>query len=126
MMDDLERALLEAQKVEPDVDMRARVLGATAPLVRPDRSALDRIWFSPRWRVAAVLAALVIAVLNIVPAGGVSSAIAPQDLRPDHNTEAVAKAAREAGFTPDDTAALCAQAIAAARAAMMRTAGAGV
>ena len=38
-----------------------RVLATTMPLVRPDSSRLDRVWFSPRWRTAAVLALLALA-----------------------------------------------------------------
>ncbi len=119
MMDDLERSLRDTGKAEPGADVRARVLAAAVPLVQPDRSRLDRIWFSQGWRVAAVLAALVLAVLNVVPAPGIGSTLAAQDPRPADNTQAVVTAAREAGLTPDVTVALCAQAIAAARAAAM-------
>ena len=115
MMDDLERSLLDAGKVQPGAEVRARVLAAAAPLVRPDRSQLDRIWFSHRWRMAAVLAALLLAVLNVVPASGTAPTLAAQAPRPADNTQAVVTAAREAGLTPDVTVALCAQAIAAAR-----------
>ena len=61
MIDDIERQLLEAERPEPRADMRARVLAATMPLVRSDASRLDRVWFSPRWRMAALLALVVLA-----------------------------------------------------------------
>ena len=124
MMDDLERSLLDAGKVQPGAEVRARVLAAATPLVRPDRSHLDRIWFSRRWRMAAVLAALLLAVLNAVSPNTAASTLAAQDVRPAGNTQVVAMAAREAGLTPDVTVVLCAQAIAAARTVTATEAGA--
>jgi len=120
-MDDLERSLLDAERPEPGADVRARVLAATMPLVQPDDSRLDRVWFSPKWRVAAVLAVLVLAGVDAVSGRIIAWEPAAQDRPAANTTQAVAMAAREAGLTSDDTAALCAQAIAAARAATMIT-----
>ena len=119
MMDDLERSLLDAERPGPGADVRARVLGATMPLVRSDDSRLDRIWFSPKWRVAAVLMLLLFPSIDAVSTRFVASAPATQEGATANTVQAVETAAREAGLTPDDTAALCGQAIAAAGAATM-------
>lgn len=55
MTNDIERELLRAGQPDLPPDLRLRVLAATGPLVQPHVSRLDAIWFSPRWRVAAVL-----------------------------------------------------------------------
>jgi len=125
-MDDLERRLLDAERPEPGADVRARVLAATMPLVRPDDSRLDRIWFSPRWRVAAVLMLLFLPGIDAVSTR--PSALAPtwQDRAAAAGTvKAVEMAAREAGLTPADTGALVEQAIAAARASAIASLDAG-
>ena len=115
-MDDVERSLLDAERPEPGADVRARVLAATMPLVRPDDSRLDRIWFSPRWRTAAVLAVLVLAGADAVSGRIRAWALAAEDRRAADTVRAVEMAAREAGLPPSDAAALVAQAIAATRA----------
>ena len=125
MMEDLERQLLEAERPELEAAMRARVLAATMPLVRPEASRLDRVWFSPKWRTAAVLALVVLAGVELAPRRSVKSAPMPLDRATTDITQAVATAAREVGLRPDDTAALCAQAIAAARAAISTAPEAG-
>lgn len=111
MMDDLERALLDAGRVEPGADVRARVLAATMPLVRADDSRLDRIWFSVRWRSAAALSLLVLAGADRVTPRVVAWGTVAQDHLAANSAKAVAMAAREVGLTPDDTAVLIAQAI---------------
>jgi len=115
-MDDVERSLLDAERPEPGADVRARVLAATMPLVRPDDSRLDRIWFSPRWRTAAVLAVLVLAGADAASRYTAPWAPAAQDRMASDTVRAVETAAREAGLPPSDAAALVAQAIAATRA----------
>ena len=118
-MDDIERQLLEAERPEPRGEVRARVLAATMPLVRPDASRLDRVWFSPRWRMASVLVFVVLVGIDLVPQLMPDSALMPQDHPTADITQAVAMAALEVGLTPDDAAALCAQALAAAKATTM-------
>jgi hypothetical protein len=111
MMDDLERALLDAGRVEPGADVRARVLAASTPLVRADDSRLDRIWFSVRWRAAAALSLLALAGAEMATPRAVAWAIVAQDHLVANSARAVAMAAREVGLTPDDTAVLVAQAV---------------
>ena len=55
MTNDIERELLRAGQPDLPPALRQRVLATTTPLVQPNVSRLDVIWFSPRWRVAAVL-----------------------------------------------------------------------
>jgi len=125
MKDDLERSLLDAGRVEPGADVRARVLAATVPLVRRDDSRLDRVWFSPRWRVAAVLMLVLLPGIDVVSTRlFVSMPVAEVRASAAGTVQAVEVAAREAGLPPDERAALVAQAIAAARAATMRAPGA--
>jgi hypothetical protein len=119
MMDDLERTLLDAERPEPGADVRARVLATTMPLVRPDRSRLDRVWFSPRWRAAAVLALLALAGVETASRYIVTWEPAGQDRAAANTTQTVTMVAREAGLTSDETAALCTQASAAASAAVV-------
>ena len=112
-MDDLERSLLDAEKPEPGPDVRARVLAASMPLVRADDSRLDRMWYSRKWRVAAVLALLILAGVEwMAPQIVAWAPVAPEHLTAN-SAKAVAMAASEVGLTPDDTAVLIAQAIAA-------------
>jgi hypothetical protein len=111
MMDDLERALLDAERAEPGSEMRARVLAAAMPLVRADASLLDRVWFSVRWRAAAALSLLALAGVDMVSPGIAGWAPVAQDHVAPNLAKAVAMAAREVGLTPDDTAVLIAQAI---------------
>lgn len=122
-MEDLEQQLLKAEQPELEGAMRARVLAATMPLVRPEARRLDRGWFSPRWRTAAVLALVILAGVELASRRNVESM--PQDPPPADPIQAIVTAAQEAGLTPSDTAALCAQAIAAARAAISTAPEAG-
>jgi hypothetical protein len=55
MTNDIERKLLRAAQPDLPTDLRQRVLATVSPLVQPHVNRLDAIWFSPRWRVAAVL-----------------------------------------------------------------------
>jgi hypothetical protein len=119
MMDHLERTLLDAERPVPGADVRVRVLASTMPLVRPDSSRLDRLWFSPRWRTAAVLALLALAGVETASRYIVTLEPAGQDVAAANATQSVAMAAREGGLTADETVALCAQASAAARAAVV-------
>jgi hypothetical protein len=111
MMDDLERALLDAGRVQPGPEVRARVLAASMPLVRADDSRLDRIWFSVRWRAAAALSLLALAGADMMTPSVVAWTAVAQDHLAANSAQAVAMAAREVGLTPDDTAVLIAQAV---------------
>jgi hypothetical protein len=116
MMDDIERQLRAAERPEPRVELRAHVLATVMPLVRPDGSRLDRIWFSRGWRTAAVLALVVLAGLHLAPWSTLDSAPMTQDHPTADAAQSVAMAAREAGLSQADAVALGAQALAAARA----------
>ena len=111
----VERLLLEAEWLEPHGDVRRRVLGAAMPLVRPDRSRLDRIWFSPTYRLAAVLALIVLIGVDVVSGRLVSMASGAQERRASDVAQAVAMAALDAGLTPAEAAALAEQALDARR-----------
>ncbi len=126
MMNDIERSLVDAGKREPAPDLRERVLAATMPLVRRDRSRLDRIWFSPRWRMAAALALLVLAAADVASGRVGDWAPAAQSQTASNTVRAVEMAAREVGLTPDVTRALVAQATAAARASTASSNAAGL
>ncbi len=61
----LEERLRNAGLPDPAPELRQRVLAAAGPLVTPGEPATwsDRVWFSRRWRYAAV--ALVIALVAL-------------------------------------------------------------
>jgi 3-oxoacyl-(acyl-carrier-protein) synthase len=73
------------------------------------------MWFSPKWRMAAMLAILVLAGVDAVSGHIVAWQPAAQNRAAADTVRAVEMAAREAGLTPADTGALVAQAIAATR-----------
>jgi hypothetical protein len=108
MMSDISRRLLESERPEPGRAMRERVLAATMPLVQPDHSRLDRMWFSPKWRMAAVLGLAVLAGVEAV-SDHVAPAPEAQYSPPPDPAQTVAMVAIEMGLTPADAAALVAQ-----------------
>jgi hypothetical protein len=110
-MDDVERLLLEAERLEPQRDVRARVLGAATPLVQPDRSRLDRIWFSHACRMSAVLALLALIGVDMVSGRLVSATPGVQERLVSDFAHAVMRAALDMGLTPADAAELAAQAM---------------
>ena len=108
MMDDIEQQLREAERQEPHRQLRARVLAAAAPLVRPDASRLERMWFSRTWRVAAVLAFFALAGLESAS----SQLVAPPAWGPSRQSDlaqTIESAALEVGLTPADVSALLAR-----------------
>ncbi len=110
MTSDIERRLLDTSEPDPPRGLRDRVLAAAHPLVQPHNSRLDAIWFSPRWRVAAVLL-----FVGLVAADGLSSGIdgfpAQRDGPSARSSVAVAtQAAIDAGLGQADVAAIAAQA----------------
>lgn len=110
MMGDIQRQLLETGRREPPWEMRERVLAATMPLVRPDDSRLDRMWFSPKWRMAGALVFFGLAGVEAVSNHLVAPAPQAQDRPAEDPAQTVAMAAIEVGLTPSDAAALVAQA----------------
>jgi hypothetical protein len=114
-MNDIEILLLNAERPQPQEEMRTRVLAATLPLVESQSSRLDRIWFSPKWRMIAILAIFILAAVDVVSSRIIVWEPAVQDRAAGDIVRAVEMVAREAGLTPADTRALVAQAIAATR-----------
>jgi hypothetical protein len=113
MMDEMEHSLLNAARPEPGADLRARVLAGAMPLVEPNGSRLDCMWFSRKWRTAAMLAVLILAITDAVSGHIVAWGPAAQNRAAADTVRTVEMAAREAGLSPADTGALVAQAIAA-------------
>jgi hypothetical protein len=110
MTSDIERELLDAAKPDLPPALRQRVLTTASALVQPDASRLDAIWFSPRWRVAAVLV-----FFGIIAADALSrdiEGVPPQveSLRMHSSVEIAAQAAIDAGLGMADVAAIAAQA----------------
>ncbi len=116
MIDDLERAVIDAGRAEPGAELRARVLAAAMPLVRPDDSRLDRIWFSPRWRTIAALAFLALVVLERTSPQVNTWAPVARDTQSNTTVRAAVAAAQEAGLSQDEVTVIVAQAIDAERA----------
>jgi len=73
------------------------------------------MWFSPKWRMLAVLAILILAAVDAVSVHINVWAPTEQNGLVGDTVRVVEMAAREAGLTPADTRALVAQAIAATR-----------
>lgn len=110
MTRNIERELLDAEQPDPPLALRQRVLATASALVQPHDSRLDVIWFSPRWRVAAVLV-----VFGLVAADALSSAtegVEPQvdGLAVRSSVELAVQAAIDAGLGRADVAAIAAQA----------------
>jgi len=114
-MNDIEEYLLNAQRPQPGEDVRTRVLVAALPLVRTQSSWLDRMWFSPKWRMLAILAIIMLAAVDVVSSHNNVWAPTEQNRLVADTVRTVEMAAHEAGLTPADTGALVAQAIAATR-----------
>ena len=113
MMDDVERQLIEVERPEPPAEARARVLATTMPLVRPDGSRLDRIWFSRRWRTAGAVVFVALVVLEML-SGSSAPAVAPAGWAALETAQAVEASARDAGLPAAQASALAAHALAIA------------
>ena len=109
MTDKIERQLLETERREPSLDLRARVLASAMPLVQPDDSTLDRLWFSPTWRIAVVIALIALAGAEGVSNRAAAPAAAAHSQPVATPARTIAMAAAELGFSPADAAALVAQ-----------------
>jgi hypothetical protein len=114
-MNDIENLLLNSERPQPGEELRTRVLAAALPLVESQSNRLDCIWFSPKWRMLAMLAILILAAVDVVSSRIIVWAPEGQNAVVSNTVQAVQMAAREAGLTPTDTRALVAQAIAATR-----------
>ena len=87
----------------PSTHLRDRVLSSA--VVTPLRLTWsDRVWFSTRWRLGTVAAALVIVVLNLTTDQSASVIREPSRTRP--GLQAVVDAGRQLGFSEEAVAAL--------------------
>lgn len=109
MTDNIERQLLNVERPEPSLELRERVLAAAMPLVQADDNPLDRLWFSPMWRVAAVLALVVLAGAEVVSNRVAAPTAAVQNQSTATSAQTVAMAAAELGLSPAEAASLVAQ-----------------
>lgn len=110
MMSEIERQLLNAGPLDPPPSLRQRILTTAGPLVQPHESRLDAIWFSPRWRVAAVLVFLGVAAADRLSTGADWSP-PQQDGSPVRSSVAVAaQVASDTGLGNADVAAIATQA----------------
>lgn len=109
MIDHTERQLLATERPEPPRELRERVLAAATPLVHADNSALDRIWFSPTWRIAVVISLLALAGLEVVSNRAAAPTASAQYQPLGTPAQTVAMVASELGLSPAETASLVAQ-----------------
>ena len=95
----------EAERLEPNPALRARVLAAARPRVRPSATWADRMWFSRAWRLAAMTIVLVLVAIELMPSPARDRAVGP-------STYAVAaaasteEAALQMGMKPEEAKAL--------------------
>lgn len=110
MTSDIERELLEAERLDPPPALRQRVLATAIPLVQPHPSRLDAIWFSRRWRLAAVL--VFIGVIAADTLSSVTGDLPPQVDGPaaPNSVQVAVQAAIDAGLGKADVAAIAAHA----------------
>ncbi len=109
MTDHTERQLLATGRPEPPSELRARVLAAAMPLVRADDSALDRLWFSPKWRIAVVISFVALAGVEVVSNRAAAPTAVAENQPVATPARAVALAAADLGLSPADTSSLVAQ-----------------
>lgn len=109
MTDSIERQLMQANRPEPPSEVRARVLAAAMPLVRADDSTLDRLWFSPTWRIAVVISLVVLAGVEVVSNRAAAPTAVAESQPVATPARTVAVAAAYLGFSPAETASLVAQ-----------------
>ena len=109
MTDHLERQLLATERPEPPRELRERVLASAMPLVRADDSTLDRLWFSPTWRIAVVISFIALAGVEVVSNRAPAPTASAQNQPPGTPAQTVAMVAAELGLSPAETASLVAQ-----------------
>jgi len=101
---DIERRVRQVAWPAPPADLRAKVLSAV-PATSPAVSWSDRVWFSRAWRLAAVAAILILAVLESLSAPTRSPAV-PASAQEVAEARFVDETARQAGLSPEAAAAL--------------------
>ncbi len=115
MQDDrIVRRLRGAPFPEPTLALRQRVLAAATAHARPAVTWADRVWFSSRWRFAAIvlLVGLVgLDRLSVVSRGSASEGPATAAVQA---SQAVEQAAMQAGMPRDQADALARRALIAA------------
>ena len=109
MTDNTERQLLATERPEPPRELRQRVLASAMPLVRAEDSTLDRLWFSPTWRIAVVISFIALAGVEVVSNRGAAPTAVAESQPVATPARTVALAAAELGLSPADTASLVAQ-----------------
>ena len=109
MTDHTEYQLLATERPEPPRELRQRVLAAAMPLVRADDSTLDRLWFSPTWRIAVVISFIALVGVEVVSDRAAAPRAAAQNQPLGTPAQTVAMIAAELGLSPADTASLVAQ-----------------
>ncbi len=110
MRNEIERELLNTLRPDPPSSLRPRVLTMASQLVQPQQSRLDVMWFSPRWRVAAVLVFFGLVAADVLSRAtdGFASRL---DGPPVQSSVTVAtQAAIDAGLGKAEVAAIAAQA----------------
>jgi hypothetical protein len=107
----IETRLRQVTWPAPPADLRARVLSAV-PVTSAAVSWFDRVWFSRRWRLAAVAVVLVAATVEYL-SGPTRSSAATVSAQAVAEASFVDETARQAGLSPDEAAALARRAVAA-------------
>lgn len=106
----------------PSAQLRDRVLSIAAT-AQPSISWSDRIWFSRAWRVAAVGAALVVAVLDQLASSTRPAAFTPS-LQAVAEAKAIDEAGQQVGLPPDVASALARRTLSEASPARVEAASA--
>ena len=110
MTSEIERELLNTGRPDPPPALRQRVLATASQLVQPHGNRLDVMWFSPRWRVAAVLMFFGLAAADVL-SSATDGFASESDGPPVRSSVTVAaQAATDAGLGKADVAAIAAQA----------------
>jgi len=111
--DPIEERLGGVRWPEPAPDLRDRVLAAAVPRVRPSATWADRMWFSRRWRPAAIALLLALVVLDriSVVSSPPSNGFGPAAVE---TARAVDEVAREAGLSRNEADVLARRALYAA------------
>jgi len=110
MRNEIEQELLNTGRPDPPPSLRQRILTTASQLVQPHESRLDVMWFSPRWRVAAVLVFFGLVAADVLSSAtdGLASRL---DGPPVGSSVTVAtQAAIDAGLGKADVTAIAAQA----------------
>ena len=110
---DVETRVRQLEWDAPPADLRARVFSAV-PATSPAVSWSDRVWFSRRWRLAAVAAVLILAVVESMSgtARSATPTVSPQAIS---EASIIEETARQAGLSPEHAAALARRAVVAER-----------